>query len=209
MGRHQTTRLILIRHAQSEGNAANIVQGWTDSPLSELGQQQAQRLGAWLARNQITADFLFSSPLLRAYHTARAVGAALNLPIEQRDGLKEVYLGQMEDVPDPQFVDALLNVPNFETVYATESTPAFSERAIGTLHGLLARYHGHTLIVVTHLGVICTALAYWLERDVSRAWDVYGNIGNTGVTDLRFHVDDAVEVLRRGDLAHLADDFTA
>lgn len=209
MGRHLTTRLILIRHAQSEGNAANIVQGWTDSPLSELGKQQAQRLGAWLAHNNMHADYLFASPLLRAYHTACAVGAALNLPIERRDGLKEVNLGQMENVPDPQFVDAMLNTRDFETVYAMESTPAFSERAIGTLHGLLARYHGHTLIVVTHLGVICTALAYWLERDVSKAWDVYGNIGNTGVTDLRFHVDDAVEVVRRGDLSHLAADITA
>jgi broad specificity phosphatase PhoE len=188
MTRYQTTRLILVRHAQSVANATGRVQGWTDAPLTPHGQREAQHLAAWLRQNNPGIQRIFSSPLQRAYQTASGISSALDLEIETRPGLKEIYLGQLEDSHEDDFNAALnTNIEEFERTYEVETTPAFTERTLGTLHGLLAAHDGSTLLVVTHLGIICTALAYWLDRDVAQAWPRYGHIRNTSLTELVFH----------------------
>jgi broad specificity phosphatase PhoE len=188
MTRYQTTRLILVRHAQSVANADGRVQGWTDAPLTPRGQSEVQHLAAWFRENNPGIQHIFSSPLQRAYQTASGVGAALGMEIETRPGLKEIYLGHLEDSHEDDFNAALdTNIEEFERTYEVETTPAFTERTLGTLHGLLAAHDGRTLLVVTHLGIICTALAYWLDRDVAQAWPRYGHIRNTALTELVFH----------------------
>jgi broad specificity phosphatase PhoE len=201
MGTHTPTRLIMIRHGQSVGNATGMVQGWTDSPLSPRGAEQARRLGDWMRANNPQADYLFSSPLKRAYATAQAVSDALGLEIQVRDGLKEVYLGELEDSHEDIF-NGVIESTTWEADYGVEATPEFTERALGTLHGLLARYDGHTLIVVSHLGVIGIALAHWLDRDVLRAWEVYGHLGNASITEVRFTFHENVELLRQNELPY-------
>jgi probable phosphoglycerate mutase len=204
MTRYQTTRLILVRHAQSTANATGHVQGWANAPLTPRGQHEAQRLAAWLREHDHGVQHLFSSPLQRAYQTASSIGAALDLEIATRSGLKEIYLGHLEDSHEDDFNAALdTNIEEFERTYEVETTPAFTERTLGTLHGLLAAHDGSTLLVVTHLGIICTALAYWLDRDVAQAWPRYGHIRNTALTELVFH--ERVELRSIDQTPHLTE----
>jgi probable phosphoglycerate mutase len=200
----KTTRLIMIRHAESLGNAERRVQGWTDAPLSEHGQEQVQRLAVWLRDNNPGAQELFASPLQRTLQTAEGVGNALALPVQTRPGLREVYMGDLEDSHESIFVEAMESAESeatFEQQYGIETTLAFTERVLGTLHGLMAAHDGRTLVVVTHLGVICTALAYWLDRDITQAWTKYGHIRNSSMTEVVFH--ERIEMLRSGELPHL------
>jgi broad specificity phosphatase PhoE len=204
MQHDKTTRLILIRHAQSLANVERRIQGTGDSPLSLVGEEQARRLAAWMRANSYHADHLFASPLRRAQQTAEAVGAALDLPVQLRPGLREMDMGKLEDMSEDDLPALLEQAPSdaaFEQQYAIEPAQHFTERTLGTLHGLLAAHDGSTIIVVTHLGVICTALAYWIDRNVSACWDIYGHIGNTALNEVIFH--ERIELLHHGLLPHL------
>jgi broad specificity phosphatase PhoE len=87
-------QLILVRHGQTVDNVAGIAQGWNDSALSDIGQEQVQRLAERLAALKPTA--LYSSPLGRALATAEPIAAATGLPIVTMDELREMSYGGWE-----------------------------------------------------------------------------------------------------------------
>ena len=70
-------QLYLIRHGQSYVNLEEWQHGNTDEGLTELGQQQAARLAAWLPTHLPRIDALYASTMRRARETAEASGAAL------------------------------------------------------------------------------------------------------------------------------------
>ncbi len=65
--------LILIRHGQSQWNAENRFTGWVDTPLSELGRQEAKRAAERLAERDVRVDRAYTSTLRRAIETGRIV----------------------------------------------------------------------------------------------------------------------------------------
>ncbi|MHB1510152.1 MAG: histidine phosphatase family protein [Acidimicrobiales bacterium] len=107
--------MILVRHGQSEGNAAGLLLGRTDSRLTPLGRAQAARLGETLAeragggrspgersRGVGGASLpmrLLTSPLTRARLTAETISEALgpNAPApEDEERLVELDYGELE-----------------------------------------------------------------------------------------------------------------
>lgn len=70
-------KLYLLRHGQTEFNVKKLVQGRCDSPLTDLGRQQAAKAAAWLKARDVTPDKVVSSPLSRAMATARLVAGEL------------------------------------------------------------------------------------------------------------------------------------
>ena len=87
-------QLILIRHAQSKGNEANIVQGQIDEGLSGLGKEQALELSEYFQAGDITA--IYSSDLGRAVQTATPTAKKLNLEIKTDTDLREAHFGIWE-----------------------------------------------------------------------------------------------------------------
>jgi broad specificity phosphatase PhoE len=87
-------QLILVRHGETEHNVAGIVQGWSDSELSERGRQQVVRLAERL--KTFEADAIFSSPLQRAMTTAQRIAGATGLEVRTLDGLREMNYGRWE-----------------------------------------------------------------------------------------------------------------
>jgi len=90
--------LILVRHGESAGNAAGLLLGRIDSPLTARGIGQARSLADTVSG----ATQLVSSPLARARHTAEALGTGL--PVEVDDRWVEVDYGEYDgqalgDVP--------------------------------------------------------------------------------------------------------------
>ena len=85
------TILHLVRHGQSDWNAANRFQGHVDRPLTDLGRTQAEALARELASTAL--EGIYSSPLRRALDTATAVAAGRDLEVVAHDGLREVDVG--------------------------------------------------------------------------------------------------------------------
>ena len=86
--------LILIRHAQTAWNTRRSFQGSSDTPLSEVGQEQARLLGERLKKKKI--DRIISSPKQRAMETARAIAAHHGLMVEAEECLREIDFGDWE-----------------------------------------------------------------------------------------------------------------
>jgi len=147
--------IYLIRHGETEGNAARIIQ-LPDSPLSPRGIAQAERLAQSLAAQGISR--IVSSDLLRATMTAAPLQRATGAPLLLDALLQERNFGDLRGTPYAQ-----LDVDPFTPAYVPpngESWETFYlrvERAWAVIREAAIASGGH-LAVVTH-GLVCRALA--------------------------------------------------
>mgnify|MGYP000873057799 CR=1 FL=1 len=94
--------LHVVRHAETEYNVAHVMQGWSNSPITALGERQIAAAGAALAG--VPFDAAFSSDLERTRLTAEGILAAHPSPptLELREDLREWNFGGHEEVPSAQ-----------------------------------------------------------------------------------------------------------
>ena len=90
------TKLIIVRHGESEANEKGVVAGHTDYKLTALGLEQARQTAAHLAGEQI--DLVCSSDLTRAVQTAEPVAQARGLQIHTYPEFRETFCGRWEGV---------------------------------------------------------------------------------------------------------------
>ena len=76
----EPTTFYFVRHGESEGNAARIFTGQTDSPLTERGRRQAEAVATELAR--VKVDRIVSSDLSRTRDTAEAIAKPHGIRVE-------------------------------------------------------------------------------------------------------------------------------
>ncbi len=96
--------LYIARHGQTEWNAKGILMGQKDSPLTDLGIQQAQDLARELSK--INFDAIYSSDLLRAKRTADIVKLERDLAIQTTKVLRERFYGSYDGRPNQDYVEA-------------------------------------------------------------------------------------------------------
>jgi probable phosphoglycerate mutase len=89
------TRIILVRHAEAEGNLYRRAHGQFNSLLTKNGLEQCERLGEWFSRRRV--DAVYSSDLYRAARTARAAASACQKTVVTDAALREINLGEWED----------------------------------------------------------------------------------------------------------------
>lgn len=105
-------RLILIRHGQTPSNENHFLDTAVPGPgLTELGLAQAAALPEALGHEPI--DGIYASNLVRTQYTAAPLAAALGLPVDVRDGLREISAGNLEMRNDRDAIVAYL-----KTVYS-------------------------------------------------------------------------------------------
>jgi broad specificity phosphatase PhoE len=85
-----TTRILLVRHGESEWNATGRWQGQADPPLSLEGRAQAERAAIALRG---LVDRIVASDLVRAHHTARIVGGGLSMSVDVDVDMRERDIG--------------------------------------------------------------------------------------------------------------------
>ncbi len=89
--------LLLVRHAESEGNARGVLQGRLDFELTVRGRQQAHRLARWMRAQRVGWDAAYCSPSARAAQTAEILSEQLSLPAAVPDpALYELAAGALE-----------------------------------------------------------------------------------------------------------------
>lgn len=93
------TKLVLIRHGESQWNNENRFTGWTDVDLSEKGRTEAKQAGQVLKVEHYSFDFAYTSVLKRAIHTLWCVLDELDqawLPVEKSWRLNERHYGALQ-----------------------------------------------------------------------------------------------------------------
>lgn len=90
------TKLYLVRHGQTAFNTQGRIQGRCDSPLTDLGRDQARAAATWLRDAGVRFDAAFSSPILRACDTMELIWAGSYTRVR---GLQERSFGMLEGTP--------------------------------------------------------------------------------------------------------------
>ncbi|WP_255301603.1 histidine phosphatase family protein [Bacillus sp. AFS040349] len=183
--------MILIRHGETNENAAGRYLGHYDAPLNKLGQQQIQSLATnlikTLGKESISA--LYSSDLLRAKESAQIIGEALQMKPSADPALRELSFGKWEC---KTYDEIMSEAPRLVTKWINDPfklAPPEGE----TLNELGSRVHDwfkqvlcqHTLndtvLIVSHQGPIRWLLSHYYLGNSTKFWDVEGINHGSGV----------------------------
>ncbi len=146
-------RLYLLRHGQTEFNVKKLVQGRCDSPLTDLGCQQAGIAAAWLKAHNVVPDKVASSPLGRAMDTAQRVATELLGPdaaVEPCEGIIERSYGTFEEGPHDALPTDVWDPGEDLVPFGGEGSKALQERMVATLTNLISAEDIETLLAVSH-----------------------------------------------------------
>lgn len=180
-------RLLLVRHGETDWNAAGRIQGCTDTPLNARGRAQALALAGRLRGER--PQRLYTSPLRRARETAAIVGAELALEPETVEALREISFGEWEGCSWEEIQrrwprefawcegDRLNRAPP-----GGESYGQLMERALPAVEAI-RRAPGGTAVAVCHSAVIRAVLCALRGISIGDGYATL-RIKNSSVTEL-------------------------
>ncbi|MEX2185261.1 MAG: histidine phosphatase family protein [Pirellulales bacterium] len=164
--------LLLVRHGESQFNAAGRIQGQLDVPLSDTGRRQAAAVAERLAAEPL--DALYCSPLSRALETAQAIAARHDLPIQTDDRLMEIHAGDFQGLTREEMA---AKFPEEERRWTAreadfrigggETRRELADRGKAVLESIRQSGHEH-VAVVAHGGILTAALKSLLEIPIHR-----------------------------------------
>lgn len=192
--------ILLVRHGETDGNAARILQR-ADVPLNERGIRQAEQLARRLSEHKLV--HIACSDLLRARMTAAPLAARLGLAVEESPLLQERNFGDLRGTPYADLAEDPFG-PDFAPPNG-EDWPAFHARVAEAFAFMVRARRGvnGTLVVVTH-GLVCRAVVERHAR-VAEGIMVPERFDNTSVTML--HEDAPHKVSLLNCTRHLAASF--
>jgi probable phosphoglycerate mutase len=205
-----TTRVLLIRHGQSEGNAAGRFGGHTATPLSARGREQALATARALATENFSA--IYASDLMRAAETAEPLAQLTGLEVQLTDAFRERSVGVMEGLTfeeaaqqHPDQYAALLRRDFEHVLLGGESYRQLLDRASQELDQAITRHRGARIAVFSHTGTICILTLHLMGAlDAPQLRPVWIATNNCGITRFDLHADGFVRVLAINDTRHLA-----
>ena len=202
------TRMLLLRHGQTEFSVQRRYSGRGDPELTPLGHAQAAGAAARLAR-QPTIAAVLTSPLRRARQTAEAVAVATGAPLVVREGLVETDFGAWEGLtfPEARARDPRLHAEwlGSEEVAPPdgESFAAVGRRVAAERAELLAAYPGATLVLVTHVTPIKMLLREALQGGPGILYRLHLDLASLSIVD--HYPDGGASVRLVNDTSHHPD----
>lgn len=199
------TRVILIRHGETEWNASGRWQGNAPVPLNKNGRTQAQLAATHLIKQSI--DYIISSDLSRAFSTAEIIAAELRLPVTLDQQLRECDLGDWQGLIRAEveswdratfdhFMTDPFNIPR----PGGESLCEVGQRGCEALLAYVQQYPNSTLLLVSHGGTI-NSILQTLFTDYQRR-----GLPNTSLSELHYHTNKTCwELVTVGETPHLPE----
>lgn len=170
-------RVYVMRHGVTDWNEKKLLQGNSNTSLNEAGREMARKSAEGM--KDIKIDYIFSSPLNRAYETARIINEGRGLEIVKDDRLMEVGFGDDEGVAPEERSPGLINFfkdpPAYVPVKGAESFESLLSRAADFVDNVLVplsvREPDATVFVSGH-GAMNRALMYkFLNRELKDFWE--------------------------------------
>ena len=152
-------KMYIIRHGQTPWNARKCLQGRSDVDLNENGIYLAELTGK--ALRDVTFDMAFTSPLIRAKHTAQCILAGRKVPIIEDERLIEISFGIYEgccyaeenrQVPQ-QWIENFFHAPqDYVAAPGGESLDDVEKRTRNFMEDICSRkeLQDKTILVSTH-----------------------------------------------------------
>ena len=149
----------LVRHGQTLFNIRKKIQGWCDSPLTEIGVQQAKAVGDYFHTQGIVFDYAYSSTSERCCDTLELI---TKMPYTRLKGLKEWNFGRFEG--ESEDLNPPLPYNDFFVAYGGESQEDVQKRMRETLQDIMSQKNHQNVLVVSHGASIRNFLRVW-ERN--------------------------------------------
>jgi broad specificity phosphatase PhoE/ribonuclease HI len=195
--RGAATRLLLLRHGQTELSVQRRYSGRGNPPLTELGRQQAQAAARYLgARGGIAA--VISSPLQRCHETATAAATTLGLDVAVDDDLSETDFGAWEGLT---FAEAAEHDPDLHRRWLRdtsteppggESFDHVDERVARARERIIADHAGSTVLVVSHVTPVKMLLREALDAGPGILYRLHLDLASLSIAE--FYPDGASSV---------------
>lgn len=208
-GRMQTTKLLLIRHGETDDNQRRVFQGQGGRGLNARGRDQASRLAARFERVALRAAALYCSDLERAVETAALLAGPLELSPIADPALREVDVGAWqglayEEIAEryPEEWEAWRRGVDFKRG-GGETYAELGDRFSASIDSIVAAHAGETVVVVSHGAAIKVFVGRVLGLDAA-ALRRYRVASNTGVT-LVERSGEIDNLLIWNDASHLED----
>jgi phosphoserine phosphatase len=191
------TRIILVRHGETEWNVEQRFRGHHDIPLNETGITQARALARRLATEPVAA--VYSSRLKRASHTAEIIAAPHSLIPIGEDSLANINYGDLEgltitEVSErfPEMYNTLMHAPQLVRFPFGDTLDDLTVRGMTGMRSIIARHEGQTIIAVSHQVITRVLLCAMLGLDNSHHWNVTQDTACLNVVHFRrgqFYID--------------------
>ena len=180
------TKIYIIRHAEAEGNLYRRIQGHQNGMVTPLGYRQIAAVGKRFS--SIHLDAVYSSDLIRARETAKAIAAPSGVPVQTTPLLREVNVGIWEDQPwgnieytQPDQMYNFSSDPKQWIVEGAERYTDLQKRMLSTVRTLAEQHDGQTIAVVSHGMAIRTLLFALLDLPYEKFKD-FPHGDNTAVS---------------------------
>ncbi len=174
------TKVIVARHAESEGNVAKLYQGkLPGTALTETGEKQAKALGIAVKNQQnesLPLNTIYCSPLQRTQQTARAIAEKTGATVVIDERLREVDFGEYEgkhiDFDDLTFVRERrahkLEKGKIESVFHFQGMETWDNTQLrfdAFFDEIIEKHRGETIAVVTHADLFMNAIHTFTGQD--------------------------------------------
>ena len=158
------TRILLVRHGESEGNVLGIFTGHSGYPLTEMGHKQAELTAAYIGK-LYQVDAVYSSDLPRAFQTAEHIAHVFELPVVTDCRLREIRAGKWEKKSFDMLGDLF---PEDYAVWVNDTTNArctggesvreVAERTVQGIMDIAASHSGQCVVITMHATPIRASL---------------------------------------------------
>jgi broad specificity phosphatase PhoE len=198
------TRLILIRHSETDYNLLNRYCGFSNPPLNNKGIWQSKRLAARL--RDVNIDKVYSSDLKRAVETAKIVFKD-NL-IETEVDLREMNFGILEGLRYEEVIKKYPTVyrywidnPEKVRIPNGEGLEDLTRRVTKKLSLFFSQHKNKTIAVITHGGPIRVILCNVLKCGLEKFWQIEQEICALNIIDYSEKMEPVV--IKVNDISHL------
>ena len=198
------TRLILIRHGETDYNAEKKYYGFSDPLLNNTGIWQANRLYERLKTEKI--DKVYSSGLKRARYTAEIVFK--NSEIKIFSDLREMNFGIFEGLHHSEIMEKYSQIytswienPLNIKIPKGEAFKSFKKRVLLILKSIIAENTGLTVAIITHGGPIKIFLNEIFKEEPEKFWTIKQDSAALNIID--YVGGTRPEIVTSNDISHL------
>lgn len=181
------TRILLVRHGQTEWNREERFRGRADVPLNAVGLAQAEAAGRRVASEWQPAA-MYASPLSRAMQTAAAIARPFGLAVQSWPDLIDIDYGEWQGLsPDevrarwPESLDDWYHAPQRAAIPGGEMLAAMDARGMAAVRQLAAQHSDKTIVLVGHTVINRVILLGVLGLGLSRFWHLRQDTGAINV----------------------------
>lgn len=185
------TRLLLVRHGETDGNAQGRTQGLRDVPLNAMGRQQAASVGALVGSMLPVA--VYSSPSSRARETAATIAAPLDIEVAIDERLSEVDHGLLDGLTGEELAAQYGDFarrwreedPTDIPIPGGESLGQAQQRMIAAAEAIRRAHPDQAVAVVSHNLALHTLICHALGIPL-RAWRTFRiDLASLSVVEMR------------------------